>query len=167
MIKRKYDIVPVFRSVKKFNSGMLVKNTSTGQFGTVRSSSMRGKQARRNIINSFEPVFLYIVDSDGEAQFHDFVLFTLDTGEKISGRKYEFQSDNIKAVERIILYPGDVMNAWVAIGSDSSPLVQFKNLTVKTIDSLLQDGRGVIWLELDVLSNPKMQAGHPIIHLNN
>lgn len=165
MIKRKFDIVPVCRSVKKFNSGMLVKNQQTGQFGVINPSSLRGSQARRHLRDSFEPVSLYVVEIDREPEFDDFVITSYGNGYKIVGKAYEFGTElDHTNQQAVFLYPGELLGSLTTV--DNKVFIPFKTLTSKTVNTLLQSG-GHIWMEMNPDNTPKLRDGKHMVHLSN
>jgi len=57
MIKKEYKLVPIL--VKKRAVPLTwVQKRDTHQFGTIHPGSLRGKQARRNLRDNFDPVSL-------------------------------------------------------------------------------------------------------------
>lgn len=179
MIKKQFDLIPISRSVKALNSGMLVQKTSTGQLGTIRATGIKSRQARRLLIDSFEPVSLYIVDPTSTIIPEDFVIFTFKSGEKLSGRRYEFSGDIIVKAEKIIIYPGDLLNAWVKVSPETIRMIpyiadstisqdgftKFKHLTVTSIKLLLAMG-GKVWIEM-IENSIRLHRRYPVIHLHN
>lgn len=170
MIKKECQLVPVPRSLKEYKAGVLVKNKTTNQFGTIRREALRGKFARRNLRNSFNEIKLCLTfdDSIGNIQIclTEEVLFTLKDGNLYIGEPMDIMGDQIVKVDPILLSHKEIMMAWVYLPAATTP-VKFHQLTPKIVQDILDNG-GRVWIETRENASgriPKLIDNHPIIHL--
>lgn len=164
MINQEFDIVPVFRSVRKLRPGAMVKHKVTGQFGVVSSRTLRGANSRRNLRDSFEPISLYLVDSQSIPEEEDSVIVSYKTGETAKGKMHEFPKGSYDRAMKIILYPSQLLEAQVTV--DGKTYLPFKLLTVRTVNTLLSIGGKVLMIVNDA-NEPITFEGKPQIFLNN
>lgn len=165
------ELVAVPKSTVQYKRGVLAYNKRLQQFGTVYAGSLRGKLARRNLRNSWNPVRFCIISKEEIVEGYRDVLFTMKDGGVIEGNTSDWEvGDNVVSADKIILQHKDLMKCWVAVPEVNCkigifPYVRFNTLSATTIKIILDLG-GNLWFEVEEGSNAfRLNLGDPIVHI--
>lgn len=154
MTDNTHTLVAIPSSMKHFNEGILAKNMKTGQFGTVRVASLKGKHARRNLKGRFKPTQFAVVDQSALPAIGDPVVVTLKDGNKIISKCGDILPDMMVNMDLIIIPPAKIMQT--KVGWEKYPHTEFRYLAPSLLAIILKAGGSV-----------KMSAdSEPILWLN-
>jgi len=153
MIKKEYKLVPILGSRKELVPRHLVQKRDTHQFGTIHPGSLRGKQARRNLRDNFDPVSLYVVDPKATLESHERGILTLKDGSKILAVSHDYLSVDVVMEEKVVLFQGELFDCWVDppyLGEqhEQLPYFKFRSMTTRNLQLVLEGG-GKIWIEME------------------
>jgi len=160
MINKNYELMAIPGSVKQFNEGILARNNKTGQFGTVHPASLKGKQARRRLLEGFKPIQFAVVDNE-PANTGDLVVVTLKDGDRILAKCGDILEDMVMKVNNIVIPPNKIMETKVGM-SRSEGTTEFRYLSPFTVRDILSSGGRIALSNLDngenliVLDLPKI-----------
>lgn len=184
MIKKEYKLVAIPGSKRELVPHHLIQRRDTHQFGTIQPSSLRGRQARRNLRDNFDPISLYIVEINSDLHDHQRGIITLKDGSKIVGIPHDHSEDSMMLKEKIFLLQRDIFNCWVEppyLGEQHQklPYFEFKFISSRNLQLVFERG-GRIWIEMEIdlvldespvlagflgAQKVKLHEGKPIIHL--
>lgn len=182
MIKKEFKLIPILGSKKELVSHHLVQKKNTHQFGTIHPGSLRGKQARRNLRDNFDPVSLYLVDPEAKLEDYEMGILTLKDNSRILGVPHDYLETDIAMREKIAYFQGDLFDCWVDppyLGEQHKrlPYFRFRSISPRNLQ-LIFEREGKVWLEMEGYSEPeegfsavhrshriKLFQERPIIHL--
>lgn len=178
MIKKEYKLVSILGSRKELIPRHLIQKKNTHQFGTVHPSSLRGKQARRNLLEHFDPVSLYLVDSGAILHDHELGILTLKDGSRVLGISHDYLEDDIAYKEKILYFQRELFDCWVDppyLGEQHErlPYFRFRTITPRNLQLIFERG-GKVWLEMEAYDSTagihpfykiKLHENRGIIHL--